>query len=145
MLNKPVFLMCVHNIVIKVNFWPFIILIGPLVLEISVHLHMYSWYKNDSKESNPNEKVCVWICLTLQSQMTRSALTISFWVIYVWLCRDSSDFFSAYLSGRPIYVWLCRGFDIHTEQLSAENRPTFRRIQTGLLCRARSNIFIREP
>ncbi len=24
-----------------------------------------------------------------------------------------------------------------------ENRPTFRRIQTGLLCRARSNIFIR--
>jgi hypothetical protein len=26
---------------------------------------------------------------------------------------------------------------------SAENRPTFRCIQTGLLCRARSNIFIR--
>ncbi len=31
----------------------------------------------------------------------------------------------------------------HTEQCSAENRPTFRRIQAGLLCIARSNIFIR--
>jgi hypothetical protein len=28
-------------------------------------------------------------------------------------------------------------------QSNAENRPTFRRSQTGLLCRARSNIFIR--
>ncbi len=93
---------------------------------------------------NPNEKVCVWICLTLQSQMTCSALTILFWVIYVWLCRDSTDFFSAYLSGRAVYVWLCRDFDFHTEQLSAENRQTFRCIQAGLLCRARSNIFIRE-
>jgi hypothetical protein len=27
--------------------------------------------------------------------------------------------------------------------LSTENRPTFRRIHTGLLCRAKSNIFIR--
>ncbi len=90
-----------------------------------------------------NEKACVCICPTLQSQMTRSALTISFWVIYVWLCRDSSDFFNAYLSAKAIYVWLCRDFDFLTEQCSAENRPTFRRIQTGLLCRARSNIFIR--
>jgi hypothetical protein len=39
---------------------------------------------------------------------------------------------------------LCRDFDFHTEQLSAENHPNFRRIQTGLLCRARSNIFIRD-
>ncbi len=31
---------------------------------------------------------------------------------------------------------------IFTQQLSAENRPTLRRIQTGLLCRARTNIFI---
>ncbi len=75
--------------------------------------------------------------------MTRSALTISFWVIYVWLCRDGTDFFSAYFSGKAIYVWLCRDFDFHIGQLSAENRPTFRRIQTGLLCRARSNIFIK--
>ncbi len=63
--------------------------------------------------------------------MTSSALTISFWVIYVWLCRDSTDFFSAYLSGRAVYVWLCRDFDFHTEQCSGDNR-----------CRARSNIFI---
>jgi hypothetical protein len=55
-----------------------------------------------------NEKVCVWICVTLQSQITRSALTISFWVIYVWLCKDSTDFFSDNLSGRAIYVWLQR-------------------------------------
>ncbi len=89
----------------------------------------------------PNEKVCVWSCLTLQSQMTHSAMTISFWVIYVWLCRDSTDFFSDYLS---ISVWLCRDFDFHTEQCSAENRPTFRCIQTGLLCRARSKIIIRD-
>jgi hypothetical protein len=61
------------------------------------------------------------------------------WVICVCLCRDSTDFFSDYLSPRAIYVWLCRDFDFH----SAENRPTFRRIQPGLLCRARSNIFIR--
>ncbi len=95
--------------------------------------------------SDPNEKVCVWICLTLQRQMTRSAQTISFRVIYVWLCRDSTDFFSALnLPGRAIYAWLCRNFDFHTEQLSAENRPTFRRIQTGLLCRARSNIFTKS-
>ncbi len=53
-------------------------------------------------------------------------------------------FSATYLSGRPIYVWLCRDFDFHTEQLSSENRPTFRRIQTGLLCKARSNIFNRE-
>ncbi len=77
---------------------------------------------------NPNEKVYVWICLTIQSQMTRSVLTISFWVIYVWLCRDSTDFFSTYLSGKAIYVWLCRDFDFHTEQCSAENRPTFRQV-----------------
>ncbi len=70
----------------------------------------------------------VWICLTLQSQMTRSALTILFWVIYVWLCRDSNDFFSDYFSGRAIYVWLCIDFDFHTEQLAAENRPTFRQV-----------------
>ncbi len=89
-----------------------------------------------------NEKSLV--NLILQSQMTRSALTISFQVINVWLCRDSTDFFTAYLSGRPINVWLCRDFNFHTEQLSAENRPPFRRIQTGLLCRARSNIFMRE-
>ncbi len=42
-----------------------------------------------------------------------------------------------------------RDFDFHTEQcpaeqLSAENRPNFKRIQTGLLCRAGSNIFIRD-
>ncbi len=83
------------------------------------------------------------MCLNLQCQMTRSALTISFWVIYVWLCRDSTDFFRPYLSARAIY-WLCGDFDFHTEQCSTENRPAFRRIQTGLLCRARSNIFIRE-
>ncbi len=43
-----------------------------------------------------------------------------------------------------MYVWLCRDFDFHTEQCSAENRPAFRRFQTDLLCRARSNIFIRD-
>ncbi len=91
----------------------------------------------------PNVKVCDWICLTLQSQMTRSALTISSCVIYVWICRDILDFFNSYLSGRPIYVWLCRDFDFHTEQWSAENRPTFRCIHTGLLSRERSKIFIR--
>jgi hypothetical protein len=79
----------------------------------------------------PNEKVCIWICLTVQSQMTRSALTILFWVIYVWLLKDSTDFFSAYLSARAIYVWLCRDFDFYTEQCSAENRPTF-----GQVCSA---------
>ncbi len=64
-----------------------------------------------------------------------------FWFWSSWSLR--TDFFSAYLSGRAVYVWLCRDFDFHTEQLSAENSPTFRRIQTGLLCRVRSNIFIR--
>ncbi len=72
--------------------------------------------------------------------MIRSALTISLWVICVWLCRDST---MLNLSGRAIYVWFCWDFDVHTEQCSAENRPTFRRIQTGLLCKERSNIFIR--
>ncbi len=58
----------------------------------------------------------VWISLNLQSQMSRWALTILFWVIYVWPCRDSIDFFSANLLGRAIYVWLCRDFDFNTEQ-----------------------------
>ncbi len=43
-------------------------------------------------------------------------------------CRDSTDFFRAFLSGRATYVWLFRDFDFHLEQCSAENRPTFRQV-----------------
>jgi hypothetical protein len=83
----------------------------------------------------PNEKVCVWICLTLQSLMTRSALTISFLSILCLTLQKfwcnwslSTDFFSAY-SGRAVYVWLCRDFDIHTEQCSAvQLSDTFRQV-----------------
>ncbi len=105
-------------------------------------LHGLFWFM---LYTNPNEKVCVWSCLsTLQSQMTRSTLTISLWVIYVWLCRDIVLTFSRLTCQAEQFMSDCRDFDFPAEQLSAENRPTFRRIQTGLLCRARSNIFIRE-
>ncbi len=91
---------------------------------------------------DPNEKS---LCLNL-SDSAESDVAIStenFVLSNLCLNFQSTDFFSAYLSARAIYVCLCRDFDFHIEQLSAENRPTFRRIQTGLLCRARSNIFIR--
>ncbi len=90
---------------------------------------------------NPNEKVCVWICLTLESQMTRSALRISLWVIYVWLCRDSTVL---YLSGRQFMS------DSAENLFFTQGNPVQRIVQLSdafrqvLLCRARSNIFIRE-
>ncbi len=62
---------------------------------------------------------------------------------FVWLCRVRWHVQHWQFQLWAIYVWLCRDFDFHTEQFSAENHPNFRRIQTGLLCRGRSNIFIR--
>ncbi len=87
---------------------------------------------SDSAESDDtisNNNFCLSnFCLILQRFWCRWSL--------------STDFFSAYLSGRAIHVWLWRDFDFHEEQLSAENRLAIRRIQTGLLCSA--NIFIGE-
>ncbi len=92
------------------------------------------WMSPNKKVFNdPNEKVCVLICLTLQSQMTRSVLTISFWVIYVWLCRDSTVL---YLSGRAIYVWfwfshramLCRessNFQMHSDRFTLQSKVKY--------------------
>ncbi len=54
--------------------------------------------------------------------MTRSPQTISFWVIYVWLCRDSTDFFTAYLSARAIYVWLGKIFWISLKAMVSLQR-----------------------
>ncbi len=67
----------------------------------------------------------IWICLTPQSQMTRSPLTISFRVIYVWLCRDITDFLSART---------CQA-----EQFMFDSAETLIFTQSKMLCRELSN------